>query len=91
MRAEITTGARRNMLTVPYEAVRQDERNVEYVYLAQGSRAVRRNIVTGVELLEGVEVKEGLAAGDLVIADAAKVAGEDALVHLQRSGEDAAG
>ena len=91
VRAEITTGARRNMLTVPYEAVRQDERNVEYVYLAQGSRAVRRNIVTGVELLEGVEVKEGLAAGDLVIADAAKVAGEDALVHLQRSGEDAAG
>ena len=83
-RAEIVTDTRRTMLTVPYEAVRQDENNVEYVYLAEGSRAVRRNIQTGVELLEGVEVTEGLGPADVLLADASAAGKEGALVNLQR-------
>ena len=83
-RAEIVTDTRRTMLTVPYEAVRQDENNVEYVYLAEGSRAVRRDIQTGVELLEGVEVTEGLGPADVLLADASAAGKEGALVTLQR-------
>lgn len=84
-RAEIVTDTRRTMLTVPYEAVRQDENNVEFtVYLAEGSRAVRRNIQTGVELLEGVEVTEGLGPADVLLADASAAGKEGALVNLQR-------
>ena len=83
-RAEIVTDTRRTMLTVPYEAVRQDENNVEYVYLAEGSRAVRRDIQTGVELLEGVEVTEGLGPSDVLLADASAAGKEGALVNLQR-------
>ena len=72
-RAEITTDHQREILTVPYEAIQQDEENVEYVYLAKGSQAVRCNIQTGLELLEGVEIVSGLGESDLVIMDAQAV------------------
>ena len=70
-RAEITTGKQKEMLVVPYEAVLQDTDNVEYVYLVKGSRAVRRDIETGMELLEGVEVREGLTESDVILKNAA--------------------
>ena len=72
-RAEIITDHQREILTVPYEAIQQDEENVEYVYLAKGSQAVRCNIQTGLELLEGVEIVSGLGESDLVIMDAQAV------------------
>lgn len=70
IRAAITTGQSREMMTIPYEAIQQDENNIEYVYLAQGSVPVRRNIKTGLELLEGVEILEGLQEDDLLLANA---------------------
>lgn len=88
-RAEIITDTRRTMLTIPYEAVRQDENNVEYVYLAQGSHAVRQDIKTGVELLEGVEVTDGLRPEDVLLADASAAGKEGSLVNLQRGNLDA--
>ncbi len=72
-RAEITTDHQREILTVPYEAIQQDEENVEYVYLAKGSQAVRCDIETGLELLEGVEIIAGLEENDLIILDAQAV------------------
>lgn len=64
------------MLTIPYEAVRQDNQNVEYVYLYEDGRAVRRDIVTGTELSYGVCVEEGLTGSDILILNAADIPAE---------------
>lgn len=69
-RAKIITGSQREMLTIPYSSVLQDHQNQEYVYLIEGSRPVRRDIETGLELYEGVEVLQGLTEQDLILADA---------------------
>ncbi len=53
--------------SLPYEAVCQDKDNTEYVLVAQNGRAVRRNIVTGVEMPEAVEIQSGLSFWDDVI------------------------
>ncbi|MEM1483556.1 HlyD family efflux transporter periplasmic adaptor subunit [Oscillospiraceae bacterium PP1C4] len=83
-RAEILTNTKKNMLTVPYEAVQQDKDNVEYVYLIKDSKTVRRDIVTGVELLEGVEVVAGLEASDVLLANASAAGKEGVRINLQR-------
>lgn len=55
-------------VVIPYEAVCQDENNIEFVYLYQKGRAVRRNIETGQELADGVTVKSGITTDDFVIS-----------------------
>lgn len=72
-RAEIITNSRRNMLTIPYEAIQQDENNIEYVYIVQDSKAIRKDIETGLELLEGVEVTNGLEENELLVSNASAV------------------
>lgn len=88
-RAELITETSRSMITVPYEAVRQDESNVEYVYIAAGSTAVRRDIETGVELMEGVEVVKGLAGDELIIKNAANIKTDGEYISLHGGGDDA--
>ena len=83
IQAQITTDTEREILTVPYQSVQQDENNQEYVYVAQGSTPVRREIQTGLELVEGVEVVEGLSAEDVVLADAS-AAEKNRLVYLEK-------
>ena len=73
VKAEIVSGEKRPLLTIPYEAIQQDENNVEYVYLVQDSQAIRRDIVTGMELTHCVEVIQGLSPWDVVIADVSKI------------------
>lgn len=83
-RAEIITNSRRNMITIPYEAIQQDENNVEYVYVVQeDSKAVRKDIKTGLELLEGVEVTDGLEENELLVSNASAVK-TGVRVRLQR-------
>ncbi len=72
-RAEIMTNTRRNMLMIPYEAIQQDENNIEYVYVVQDSKAIRRDITTGLELLNGVEVTNGLEENELLVSNASAV------------------
>lgn len=83
-RAEILTDTKRDMLTVPYEAIRQDEGNVEYVYVVENSKAVRRDITTGLELIEGVEVVEGLREDEILLANASEAGQTGSRIHLQR-------
>ena len=75
---------RRTMLTVPYEAVGQDENNEEYVYVADGARVERRTVKTGMELLEGVEVVEGLSPNDILLSDVAAAGIEGGLINLRK-------
>ncbi len=72
-RAEIMTNTRRNMLIIPYEAIQQDDNNMEYVYVLKDSKAVRREITTGLELLDGVEITGGLEENELLVSNASAV------------------
>ena len=60
-------------LTVPYEAVLQDNENREYVYVLEGSKAKKQYIVTGLELSKGFEVLEGIDKTTLIIANPSNV------------------
>lgn len=84
VQAEILTNRQKDMLTIPYEAVQQDENNIEYVYVVEQSKTVRRDIVTGMELVDGVEVIAGLNGNDVIISDAAKAGTEGSRINLQR-------
>lgn len=66
-RVEIFTMRRDGILTVPYEAIRQDTENQEYVYIYKDGRACRRDITTGTELRKETEVCSGIEAGEQVI------------------------
>ena len=66
VKAQIFTADQREMLVLPYESVRQDQENQEYVMVAGSYRLEKRPIVTGQETSDGIEVLEGLAAGELV-------------------------
>jgi hypothetical protein len=54
-------------VTLPYEAIGQDENNREYLYVIQEGRAVKRLIVTGRELSDCVEILAGATDGEPVI------------------------
>ena len=54
-------------IILPYEAIRQDSRNQEYVFVVRSGRACRQNIVTGTEHADDVEIKSGISRGDEVI------------------------
>ena len=56
----------REILLISYEAINQDDRG-EYVLILRGNTAVRRDIITGVELVEGAEVISGVREGDELI------------------------
>ncbi len=66
-RADIYTGSSETVMIIPYECIWQDSSNTEYVYVYQGKKTVRKNIVTGAELLEGAEVISGLTPQDIVL------------------------
>lgn len=60
-------------VTVPYAAIRQDGEQ-QYVFVCQPDGTIKRqDIETGYQLSQGVQVSEGLAAGDWVVCDAGEV------------------
>lgn len=70
----IKISEQRGVVTVPYEAVNEDDDGTEYVYVFSNGRAVRRNILTGNEDDSGIEVLKGLKRGDIVIDDGSDTA-----------------
>ena len=68
-KAKITTSQNNRVLNVPYEAVREDSDNNEYVFCAINGKAKKVIIATGREFDTGFEVKRGIKAGDTVITD----------------------
>ena len=68
------------VVLVPYKAVRQDERNREYVYVYSNGVARRRDVVTGAELSDSVAVVSGLKAGEKVVLQPDELDGTAAIV-----------
>lgn len=64
---KIYTEDPRELLLAPYEAIGQDAQNTEYVMVYQDGQAHRRDIETGRELADGVEILSGLLPGETVL------------------------
>ncbi len=59
----------KSALQVPYAAVKQHDDETSYVWTAQGTRAVRTPVETGIKNEAFIEVKKGLSADSLVIVN----------------------
>lgn len=66
VKAKIFTDIERPMMVVPYEAVRQDQDDLEYVMVAGEYRLEKRPVTTGQATAEGVEILDGLLPDELV-------------------------
>ncbi len=75
----IITENKENVLTIPYEAITQDENNYEVVYVVNDGKLFKRFIVTGIESDESVEVIEGIKENDQIVINPT-----DNLKDLQR-------
>ncbi|MCL2694319.1 MAG: hypothetical protein FWE60_04365, partial [Oscillospiraceae bacterium] len=56
----------REFLKIPYEAIAQDDKG-EFVLVLKGNTAVRRDILTGLELAGGAELLTGVRESDIII------------------------
>lgn len=65
--AQLKTGEERMLNMLPYSAICQDDKG-EYVYILKDNTAVRRDIVTGVELSDKTEIVSGVTAADKVLS-----------------------
>lgn len=87
--AKIDTSQSDHILIVPYEAVREDEANKEYVFCVKGNCAKKIYIQTGQEFDSGFEVVKGLQSNDIVILDPDDVQDNSRIIAtLSASGEN---
>jgi multidrug efflux pump subunit AcrA (membrane-fusion protein) len=63
----IITATKNDILTIPYEALTQDEDNREVVYVIENGRVRKRYVATGLEAEDSVEIIFGLDEYDEVI------------------------
>jgi len=61
------TVKKHNVLTLPYEAIIQDNMNREAVYVVENGKIEKRIIKTGYEMTNSVEVTSGLLEGSAVV------------------------
>lgn len=64
---EIHAPLRDGMLMVPYEAVMQDESDTEYVFVYEDGYVSRRDVVTGFEMQDSVQILEGCREGERIL------------------------
>lgn len=55
------------VVVIPIRVIQNASTGEKYVYIADGTKAIKKNIVTGREYNGMTEVKEGLATGDKLI------------------------
>jgi multidrug efflux pump subunit AcrA (membrane-fusion protein) len=77
-------------LVLPYEAIEEDNLNVQYVYLYQSGKVHRRDIRTGKEFPEFVEVESGVNDGDCIVLDPPDGLMDGQAVRLLPAGAEAA-
>jgi len=65
----MVTGMQPAAMVVPPEAVWRRVGQAPFVFVAEGNRVRRREVKTGVEQAQGIEIREGLKAGELVVTE----------------------
>lgn len=69
---KVQTGNDQTLNFLPYTAIQQDEKG-EYVYVLINNTAVRRDIVTGIELTDKTQIVSGIDRGDLVLDNPSEI------------------
>lgn len=64
---QITLSEAAEAIVVSAEALLEDENGVKYVYIADGDKAKRIDVVTGIATDEKVEIISGISAGEKII------------------------
>lgn len=67
-KVKILTSEQQNLSVLPYESVNADENGKEFVYVFKSGLAVRRDIETGIELPDGVQVIDGVSPDEYILA-----------------------
>ena len=82
--AQIQLDDPKQVQIIPYDAISQDENGKEYLYVYQRGRAVRREIRTGIELADGIEILSGLQPNEPFIYQASSLTGDWQYVALKK-------
>ncbi len=80
-KCRIITEELKSVSIIPHESVMQDKDGNEYVYVFSAGLAIRKDIETGVEISEGVEVVSGVSPDEAVIATPYEV--KDSGTHVK--------
>lgn len=65
--ATITTGEQKNVIIIPYEAIRTDDDGTEFVFRCINNSAVKTPVVLGEECENGYAVSAGISDGDVIV------------------------
>ena len=82
-KVEIKGDENYNLITVPYEAIRQDENNDEYVYVYKEGKLRKTAVVTGQELTNEVQVLDGLEPDSVVIFNPGDIVHEGSMINIK--------
>ena len=82
-KVEIIGGDDYDLLTVPYEAIRQDENNDEYVYVYENGKIKKSLVVTGKELTNEVQILDGLDSKSIVVFNPGDIKQEGVMIHIK--------
>jgi membrane fusion protein (multidrug efflux system) len=86
VQCEILTGMNQNAVVIPAASVYRDDRSAKrtYVFVVQDGKAKRREVTIGRERGSDLEIVDGLAAGDVLIAEQSIEIGENVAVEARR-------
>lgn len=79
----IRTAENNKAVILPYTAVDEDNANQKYVYICNNGTAVRKNITTGKEYANAVEITSGVTMGDVVISNPAAIKNNGAKISIR--------
>lgn len=82
-KVEILGGSDYNLITVPYEAIKQDENNNEYVYLYQNGKLKKQLVTTGQEMTDEVEILDGVSHDSVVVYNPSDEIKEGAMIQIK--------
>lgn len=81
-KCRIVTEEKQGIRIVPYETVLQDDDGKEYVYVFSQGYAIRKDIDTGLELGDGVEVISGITPDEIIICNPYNIKDDKKLVNV---------
>lgn len=80
--AMIKSDKQLSSLIVPNKAVQIDDNNKNFVYAVEGNKAVKKYVVTGALVRDGISIKEGLAGSEKIIVAGQNRITENSIVNI---------
>lgn len=78
IKSPITT----EVYTLPYECIKQNSSNEEFVYIVNGNKVQQCEVKTGLELPEGVEIVSPNLSSQKIVTDPNLISNEDVIVKI---------